>query len=168
MIYIPKRLKVDPVSNNDGKVDAKGDISQTFVKWISNTISDCMIQRTPLCILNHYHYYFYDWNLGSVTRKNLFEQWDQILDQVNKIPFPWKTTFSDLYQRIKKINKINTARTGHKITIESNDELIEDVSFKIDRRRDLEKENVVYDEVDKKIITLIQLKPNSKIIFYIS
>jgi hypothetical protein len=74
MLCIPRWLKMNPVSNNDGKADAKGDTSQTFVKWISNTISYCMIQRTPLCILNHYHHYCYDWNHGSVTRKNLFEQ----------------------------------------------------------------------------------------------
>ena len=68
---------------------------------------------------------------------------------VNKMPFPRKTTFSDFYQRIRKINKIKIAITGHKITIESNDELIEGISFKIDRRLDLEKENIVYDEADK-------------------
>jgi hypothetical protein len=97
----------------------------------------------------------------------LFEQWNQILDQVNKIPFSWKTTFFDIYQRIRKINKINIARTGPKITIEPNDELIEDISFKIDRILNLEKENIVYDEADITIITLSQIKLNSKIVFYL-
>ena len=167
MLYIPRRLKMNPISNSDRNADAKGDISQTFVKWISNTISYCMIQRTPLCLLNHYHHYFYDWNHDSVTRKNLFEQWNQILDLVNKIPFSWKTTFSDLYQRILKIKKINIARTGHKITIESTNELIEDISFKVDRILHLGKENIIYDDANKTIITLNQLKPNSKIVLYV-
>ncbi|MDN5847267.1 MAG: DUF2334 domain-containing protein, partial [Candidatus Nitrosocosmicus sp.] len=166
MLYIPRRLKINPVSNNNVKADPEGDTSQTFVKWIANTISYCMIHRTPLCILNHYHHYFYDWNHDSVTRKNLYVQWNQILDLVNKIPFPWKATFSDLYQRIRKLKKINIARTGQKITIESNNELIEDISFKVDRRIHLEKENIIYDDLDKTIITIDQLKPNSKSVFY--
>ena len=126
-----------------------------------------MVQRIPLCILNHYHHYFYDWNYDSISRKNLFEQWNQILHLLNKIPFLWKTTFFDLYQRIRKIKKINIAITGQKVTIKSGDDLIEGISFKVDKLLQSVKEDVLYDEQDKTIITIDQLKPNSKSVFYI-
>ena len=167
MLHIPRRLKINPISNANKNAEREEESSQTFVKWISNTISYSMIQRTPLCILNHYHHYFYDWNYDFITRKNLFEQWNQILDLLNKIPYSWKTTFLDLYQRIRKIKKINIAMTGQKITIKSGDELIEEISFKVDKRLHLVKENVVYDEQDKTIITINQLKPNSTSVFYV-
>ncbi len=167
MLYIPRRLKINPVSNSLKNAESEQESSQTFVKWISNTISYSMVQRTPLCILNHYHHYFYDWNYDSITRKNLFEQWNQILHLLNKVPFSWKTTFFDLYQRIRKIKKINIAITGQKITIKSGDELIEQISFKVDNVLQSVKEDVVYDEQDKTIITIDQLKPNSKSVFYV-
>ena len=167
MLHIPRRLKINPISNANKNAEREEESSQTFVKWISNTISYSMIHRTPLCILNHYHHYFYDWNYDFITRKNLFEQWNQILDILNKIPYSWKTTFLDLYQRTRKIKKINIARTGQKITIKSGDELIEEISFKVDKRLHLVKENVVYDEQDKTIITINQLKPYSTSVFYI-
>ena len=167
MLYIPRRLKINPISNSNKNAEKEEESSQTFVKWISNTISYSMVQRTPLGILNHYHHYFYDWNYDSITRKNLFEQWNQILHLLNKIPFSWKTTFFDLYQRTRKIKKINIAITGQKITIKSGDELIEEISFKVDKRLQLVKEDVVYDEQDKTIITIDQLKPNSTSVFYV-
>ena len=158
MLYIPRRLKINPISDSNKNAEKKQESSQTFVKWISNTISYSMVQRTPLGILNHYHHYFYDWNYDSITRKNLFEQWNQILHLLNKIPFSWKTTFFDLYQRIRKIKKINIAITGQKITIKSGDELIEEISFKVDKVLQLVKEDVVYDEQDKTIITIESIK----------
>ena len=167
MLYIPRRLKINPISNSNKNAEKEQESSQTFVKWISNTISYSMVQRTPLGILNHYHHYFYDWNHDSITRKNLFEQWNQILHLFNKIPFSWKTTFFDLYQRIKKIKKINIAITGQKITIKSDNELIEEISFKVDKVLQLVKEDVVYDEQDKTIITIDQLKPNSTSVLYV-
>jgi hypothetical protein len=167
MLYIPRRLKINPISNSNKNAEEKQESSQTFVKWITNTISYSMVQRTPLGILNHYHHYFYDWNYDSITRKNLFEQWNQILHLLNKIPFSWKTTFFDLYQRIRKIKKINIAITGQKITIKSGDELIEEISFKVDKVLQSVKEDVVYDEHDKTIITIDQLKPNSTSVFYV-
>jgi len=170
VLHVPKRLKLDPISNNDKKQEdeKEGEISQTFVKWISNTISYCIAQRTSICILNHYHHYFYDWNYEYITRKNLFEQWQQILNLLDKIPFSWKTTFIDILQRISKIKKVNISKTGKKITIKSSDELLEDISFKVNKELNLEKkENLVYDEQDKTIVTINQLKPNSTSIFYL-
>ncbi|MDF0680752.1 MAG: DUF2334 domain-containing protein [Candidatus Nitrosocosmicus sp.] len=167
MLYIPRRLKINPISNSNKNAENEKGSSQTFVTWISNTISYSMIQRTPIGILNHYHHYFYDWNYDSITRKNLFEQWNQILHLLSKIPFSWKTTFFDLHQRIRKIKKINIAITGQKITIKSGDELIKEISFKVDKVLQSVKEDVVYDEQDKTIITIDQLKPNSTFVFYV-
>jgi len=174
VLHVPKRPKLDLISNNDKKQEdeyedrKEGETSQTFVKWVSNTISSCIAQRTSICILNHYHHYFYDWNYEYITRKNLFEQWQQILNLLDKIPFSWKTTFIDIHQRISKIKKINISKTGQKITIKSSDELLEDISFKVNRELNLEKkENLVYDEQDKTIVTINQLKPNSTSIFYL-
>jgi len=167
MLYIPRRLKINPISNSNKNAEKEKESSQTFVKWISNTISYSMVQRTPIGVLNHYHHYFYDWNYDSITRKNLFEQWIQILHLLNKIPFSWKTTFFDLYQRIRKIKKNNIAITGQKITIKSGDELIEEISFKVDKVLQPVNEDIVYDEQDKTIITIDQLKPNSTSVFYV-
>ena len=98
----------------------------------------------------------------------MFEQWQQILNLLDKIPFSWKTTFIDIHQRISKIKKVNISKTGQKITIKSSDELLEDISFKVNRELNLEKkENLVYDEQDKTIVTINQLKPNSTSIFYL-
>ena len=169
VLHVPKRPKFNPISNKDKIEQGEGgENSQTFVKWVSNTISYCIIQRTPICILNHYHQYFYDWNYESITRRNLFEQWQQILNLLNRIPFSWKTTFFEIHQRIRKIEKVNISKTGQKITIKSSDELIEDISFKVNKELYLEKkESLIYDEQDKTIVTIKQLKPNSTSIFYL-
>jgi hypothetical protein len=152
---------MNPISSNNGER------SQTFVKWVSNAISYCTAQRSPLCILNHYHHYFYDWNYDSVTRKDLFEQWQRIMHFLIKIPFSWKTSFLGLHQRIEKINKITISKTGLKITTESID-LAEDISFKVDNRLNVEKNgNLVFDDEDKTIFTVNQLQPDSKTVFYL-
>lgn len=168
MLYIPRRLKINPIPNSSANVKKEEGSSRSFVRWISNTISYSMDNRTPICILNHYHHYFYDWDYDSITRKNLFKQWNQILLLLNKIPFSWKTTFLDLYQRRRKIKKINIAITGQKVTIQSGDELIEEISFKVHKALQPVKEgDVFYDEQDKTILTIGHLNPNFKSVFYI-
>ena len=63
--------------------------------------------------------------------------------------------FHGFVSKNKKIKKMNIAITGQKITIISSDQLLEDISLKVDKRLHLEKENAVYDEQDKTIITII-------------
>ena len=63
--------------------------------------------------------------------------------------------FHGFVSKNKKIKKMNIAITGQKITIISSDQLLEDISLKVDKRLHLEKENAVYDERDKTIITII-------------
>ncbi|HEY6534208.1 MAG TPA: DUF2334 domain-containing protein [Candidatus Nitrosocosmicus sp.] len=161
MLHLPKRPSRNLFSNN-----GKGS-SQPFVDWILSTITYCNEHRTPLCILNHYHHYFYDWNCDTVTRKDLFDQWKKILDLMNNIPFSWKTSFFELYERIKGIKKIRISKTGSKITIDLNHDLVENISFKIDNNLKFESsENILFDEQNETIFTIIKLKPDFKYVFY--
>ena len=41
VLHIPKRPKLDPISNNNKREQEEA--SQTFVKWVSNTISYCTV-----------------------------------------------------------------------------------------------------------------------------
>ena len=66
-----------------------------------------------------------------------------------------EANFHGFVSKNKKIKKMNIAITGQKITIISSDQLLEDISLKVDKRLHLEKENAVYDERDKTIITII-------------
>jgi hypothetical protein len=45
--------------------------------------------------------------------------------------------------------------------------LIKEISFKVDKVLQSVKEDIVYDEQDKTIITIDQLKPNSTFVFYV-
>lgn len=163
-LYIPRMLKMNPILGIEKKKKKKN--SQPFVRWVNNTIFHCMIERKPICILNHYHHFFYDWNYDSITRKNLFNQWTKILELLNKLSYSWKTNFLELYQRNQKLRKINIAITGQKITINSKNEIIEDVSFKVDRKLDLQNKPACYDNLDENIITVKQLKYDSNLVFY--
>jgi hypothetical protein len=60
--------------------------------------------------------------------------------------------FHGFVSKNKKIKKMNIAITGQKIIIISSDQLLEDISLKINKRLHLEKENAVYDERDKKLL----------------
>ena len=52
----------------------------------------------------------------------MFRIWQKLLDCLDDVTFGWKTTFSELYDRTKKVRKINISKTGSKITIESKGE----------------------------------------------
>ena len=160
MLYPPKRPKRNPFSNNKKEY-------QPFVDWVSTTISHCIEHRTPICILNHYHHYFYDWNFDTITRKNLFDQWKKILSLLNNIPFSWKTSFLKLYERIMQIKMIQILKSGSKITINSTNQSIENISFKVDNSLKFEKnENILADKKNELIITIKKLEPNTKCILY--
>ena len=51
--------------------------------------------------------------------------------------------FHGFISRNIKIRQMNIAITGQKITIISSDQLLEEISFKVDNRLHLEKENAV-------------------------
>jgi hypothetical protein len=140
----------------------------SFLDSISKVISYSTYNRhMALCIINHYHQYFYDWSL-SISRKEMFEIWQNLLDYLDQVIFGWKTTFSELYDRAAKVSKINISKTGSKITVESaDDELIDDLSFQIDGQlEEPNNENTIF-EKETNIVTIRQILPKSKVVFYI-
>jgi Uncharacterized protein conserved in bacteria (DUF2334) len=128
----------------------------------SNIIERCSKFRIPVCILNHYYIYFYDWN-SSITNTELFRTWHKILESFAKLPFGWKVSFSDLYDRIRKIHKVKIIKTGSKITIESK-ESIEQLSFRIGKRIEV-KPKVSYDN-QANIATIESLLQGSRTVLY--
>lgn len=86
--------------------------------------------QIPLCLVNHYHQYFYDWS-DCVTRTESLKTWEKVLDLLNSLTFGWKTTFQELYDRATKMQKIRISKTGSKITIVNNskDYSIANLSF---------------------------------------
>lgn len=164
VLYIPRRLKLDPISKDDEELISD---SKVFLKWVHNTITHCKINRNPICILNHYHHYFYDWHQDNITRDSLFSQWRQILNLLDKISFSWKTNFSEVYQRINSIRKIKIAETGEKITIQSTQQTLSDVSFRVNKKLDLKFDTSYCDPDDEKIVTIKKIKPGTSVIFYL-
>jgi Uncharacterized protein conserved in bacteria (DUF2334) len=134
----------------------------SLLDWTSNIIQYCSKNRTPVCILNHYHFYFHDWN-SSITKSELFRTWNKILQSFGNLNFGWNTTFSDLYHRTEKLSKTKIAKTGSKITIES-EESLEDFSFRINGR--LEPNHTATTDDRTKIITIENLLPRSRVILY--
>lgn len=137
---------------------------ESLLDMLSRIISACSYIRTPICILNHYHHYFYDWS-SHITRKDLFIAWQKILEYLNKLTFSWKTTFSDLYDRTRKLQRMNISKTGSKITIQSR-EFIEDFSFRIEGRGRLEPNAWAMFDKETNIVTIERLSPKSKVILY--
>jgi Uncharacterized protein conserved in bacteria (DUF2334) len=135
---------------------------ESLLNLTSRIIEACSILRTPVCILNHYHIYFYDWN-SSITNLELFRTWHKMLESFADLSFGWKTTFSDLYDRSRKIEKVKIARIGSKITIESN-ESIKKFSFRTGRRIK-PKDNILVDSKTN-IVTIEDLLPDSKVVLY--
>jgi hypothetical protein len=134
----------------------------SLLKFTNKLIKSCMISRSPVCIINHYHTYYYDWN-PSITRKDLFKDWIQLLTIFNNLKFGWKVTFSELYERTNLIRNIRTAKTGSKITIES-ETRIRDFSFRTSHH--LEPTTSFLFDQDTNIVTIEDLLPNQKIALY--
>jgi len=125
-------------------------------------IKSCMLSRDPVCIINHYHAFFYDWN-PSITRKDLFNAWKKILTTFDKLKPCWKVTFSELYGRANKIHNIRMTKTGSKITLESDIGIV-DLSFRTNRP--LEQNNYFKVEEETNIITIEELLPKNRIVLY--
>ena len=138
-----------------------------FLDSISKIISYNEYNRhSALCIINHYHQYFYDWS-PTVTRNDMFKVWQKLIDYLADITFGWKTTFLELYNRAIKIQKINISKTGSKITVESAyDDLINEISFQINGRMANPNENIEY-EKETGLVTIKKILPKSKFIFYV-
>jgi hypothetical protein len=152
--------------------------ASTTATALTNTIgrltSSQVRIRLPICILNHYHHYFYDWE-KSITRKDLFKAWEKLLDSLNNLNYAWKVDFSELYERLRKVQQVNISETGSKITLEftSNDstEYIDNFSFAVSYRLEKSDSHVItqqkYNEERINIVTINErLLPKSKIVFY--
>jgi hypothetical protein len=131
-------------------------------KLTTQIIESSSISRTPVCILNHYHIYYYDWNT-SITRKDLFQAWTQILKSFDRIKFGWKVSFSELYERENQIQGVNIVKTGSKITIESKERVL---NFSFRTRHHLETSSSILFDAENKIVTIEDLLPERKTILY--
>jgi peptidoglycan/xylan/chitin deacetylase (PgdA/CDA1 family) len=127
-----------------------------------DVIQRTSVLRRPLCILNHYHMYFYDWNT-SITSNNLFNTWNKILEFLGKIEYSWKASFIDLYTRARKIKTATVVKTGSKITIKSQN-IINEFSIRVDRGIEANPDIIV--DKDTNIVTIEQTSPHTNIVIY--
>jgi len=129
---------------------------------IKFTINSCRVFRTPVCILNHYHSYFYDWS-STITKNELFKTWNEVLRSFNELEIGWKVDFKTLYERFRKIQTVHTAKSGSKITIQSEDEII-DYSFLVSSSIE-QNSSAIFDK-ETKICTIKHILPQSPIVLY--
>ncbi len=137
--------------------------SERVLELSRDIIKYSCINRTPLCILNHYHSYFYDWN-SDITKTDLFRTWIEVIRSFRDVKFGWKTDFINLYARFLKVDKVKIIQTGSKISIKSEQE-ISDYSFLCSSP--IEKNALSYYDNETKICTIKRIVPESKITIYL-
>ena len=145
------------------------ELFETLLDSLRNLV--CPVSNTkysgmPLCIINHYHQYFYDWS-DTITRTEMFKVWQKLIDLLDSLTFGWKTTFGELYDRAIKIQRIRISKTGSKITIinDSKENSIEDFSFLVTGQ--LEPNASVALDRDRRIVTILhKLMPQFELILY--
>jgi len=135
---------------------------ESLLDFVAAFIESCTISRKPICVLNHYYTYFYDWQ-NEITNDELFKTWLTMMKSLAEMTDTWKTTFSDLFDRQNRIEKLRIAKTGSKISLESND-FIEDFSFRINGKLQRDTNLVIDDQT--MIATVKQVKPQSVSVFY--
>ena len=136
--------------------------AESLFNFTEDVIRECYSKRVPICVLNHYHVFYYDWN-STISRNEVFQCWKQLVEKFYKLESAWFTTFSELYERSMLINNIQIAETGSKITIESN---VNIKNFSLRTSHLIEpKDSILFDK-DTKIVTLEKLIPNKKIVLY--
>lgn len=136
--------------------------SESLFKFTNRAIQSCYSSRSPICIINHYHFFYYDWN-SSISRTELFQCWTHLVHNLHRLEFGWFTTFSELYERSMQIQNILIEKTGSKITIESK---VNIKNFSIRTAQLLEPNGSVMVDKETKISTIEELVPNRKIILY--
>jgi hypothetical protein len=155
----------------------------SFLDSISKIVSLASSNRnriSSLCIINHSHQYFYDWN-QSISRTEMFNTWQKLLscltgdiafDDNRYLDFGWKTTFSELYKRALKIRRnITAAKTGAKIVIYSisDNEEIDNLSFLIRKESpgiSHLSDDIIF-EKETNIVTIKEVLPRSKYTIYV-
>lgn len=118
--------------------------------------------RSPICIINHYHIYYFDWN-SSITRNDLYKAWRRVLGTLHSLKFSWKTSFSDLYERAKQIQQVHIVETGSKISILSKTRIL---GFSFRTRQPIENNDYLIIDQESGIITIKDLLPGMKIDLY--
>ncbi len=136
--------------------------AESLFSFANKVIQTSYLNRSPICILNHYHFFYYDWN-SSISRNELFRCWTHLVDKFHSLEFIWFTTFSELYERSMQIQHVQIAETGSKITIESK---VNIKNFSIRTTQLLEPNDSVIFDKETKISTIEELIPNRKIILY--
>jgi hypothetical protein len=136
--------------------------SESLFKFANRIIQTCYSNRLPLCIINHYHFFYYDWN-STISRTELFRCWTQLVKLLGALEFGWSTTFSELYERSKQIQNIQIVQTGSKISIESK---VPIRNFSMRTTCSLEPTTSMLFDKDTMILTLEELIPNRKVILY--
>ena len=135
---------------------------ESLFELTNKIIESCSLSRSPVCIINHYHLYYYDWN-SSISETELFRSWTKILQKFDGLEFAWKTTFSELYERAEQIQKIQIVETGSKITIESK---VRIKGFSLRTKHHLEPSDSILFDKETKIVTFEDLVPSRKIVLY--
>ena len=137
--------------------------NEGLLRLSRDIINSCSISRTPLCILNHYHSYFYDWN-STITKNELFRTWIEVMRSFRDVEFGWKIDFMNLYERFIKVKNVLTTQTGSKITIKTEEE-ITDYSFL--SSSPIEQNSIAEYDKETKICTIKSILPESQITIYL-
>jgi hypothetical protein len=137
--------------------------NEDLLRLSKDIINSCSISRTPICIINHYHSYFSNWD-PTITKNELCRTWIKVMKSFSDLEFGWKVDFMDLYERFIKVRKVKTIQTGSKITIKTEQE-ITDYSF-LSSCPIEQKSNFQYDK-DTKICTIENIAPQSPIAIYL-
>jgi hypothetical protein len=135
---------------------------ESLFKFTNRVIQSCHSSRSPICIINHYHLFYYDWN-SSISRTELFQSWTHLVHNLHRLEFGWFTTFSELYERSMQIQNIQIEKAGSKITIESK---VNIKNFSMRMTHSLEPSIFGLFDKDTKILTIEDLRPNRKVILY--
>jgi hypothetical protein len=136
----------------------------SLLKSVKQAIEISFKKRSPVCIINHYHIYYYDWS-NSVTRTDLYNAWQKIMDFLNSLGCGWKVTHSELFERAHRIRSLRVTKTGSKITI-ATEINIENLSIRTNRIIE-SNTPITKDEADPSITTIERLEPQSNAIIYV-
>jgi hypothetical protein len=135
---------------------------ESLFNLTNRIIKVCTQYRVPVCIINHYHLYYYDWN-STITRSELSKAWRNILRMFDSTEIGWKTTFLELHTRLEKIRGIKMAKTGSKITIKANSNINE---FSFQTAKPLEANHMDRSSEEMNIVTLDEISSNTDLVFY--
>ena len=125
-------------------------------------VESCSVIRNPICILNHYHSYYHDWN-STITKTDLFRTWSSVLKSFGKLGFEWKVDFATLFERYSQVQRVKLIKTGSKITIRSEEE-IQEYSFRTSHPLEYSTSGTL--DSNSNIFTIERILPESTVVLY--